>query len=112
MAGALTPTEVITAWKAGSDFIKVFPCGAVGGVSYIRALRAPLPNILLVPTGGVNLKTAPELIEAGAAAIGIGVELISSSALQTGNTSEIAENARRYVAVVREARARRDSGDS
>jgi 2-dehydro-3-deoxyphosphogluconate aldolase / (4S)-4-hydroxy-2-oxoglutarate aldolase len=112
MAGALTPTEVITAWKAGSDFIKVFPCGAVGGVSYIRALRAPLPNIPLVPTGGVNLKTAPELIEAGAAAIGIGVELISPSALQTGNTSEIAENARRYVAVVREARARRDSGDS
>jgi 2-dehydro-3-deoxyphosphogluconate aldolase/(4S)-4-hydroxy-2-oxoglutarate aldolase len=112
MSGALTPTEVITAWKAGSDFIKVFPCGSVGGASYIRALKAPLPNIPLVPTGGVNLKTAPELIEAGAAAIGIGGELISASALQSGNTSEISENARRYVAVVREARARRDSGAS
>jgi 2-dehydro-3-deoxyphosphogluconate aldolase/(4S)-4-hydroxy-2-oxoglutarate aldolase len=109
MSGALTPTEVITAWKAGSDFIKVFPCGCVGGASYIRALKAPLPNIPLVPTGGVNLKTAPELIEAGAAAIGIGGELISASASQSGNTSEISENARRYVAVVCEARARRDS---
>jgi 2-dehydro-3-deoxyphosphogluconate aldolase/(4S)-4-hydroxy-2-oxoglutarate aldolase len=109
MSGALTPTEVITAWKAGSDFIKVLPCGCVGGASYIRALKAPLPNIPLVPTGGVNLKTAPELIEAGAAAIGIGGELISASASQSGNTSEISENARRYVAVVCEARARRDS---
>jgi 2-dehydro-3-deoxyphosphogluconate aldolase/(4S)-4-hydroxy-2-oxoglutarate aldolase len=110
MTGALSPTEVITAWKAGSDFIKVFPCGSVGGAKYIKALKAPLPHIPMVPTGGVNLKTAPELIEAGAAAIGIGGELVSASALQSGNTSEISETARRYVAVVREARARRDSG--
>jgi 2-dehydro-3-deoxyphosphogluconate aldolase / (4S)-4-hydroxy-2-oxoglutarate aldolase len=110
MAGALSPTEVITAWKAGSDFIKVFPCGSMGGAKYIKALKAPLPQIPMVPTGGVNLKTAPELIEAGAAAIGIGGELVSASALQSGNTSEISETARRYVAVVREARARRDSG--
>jgi 2-dehydro-3-deoxyphosphogluconate aldolase/(4S)-4-hydroxy-2-oxoglutarate aldolase len=109
MSGALTPTEVITAWKAGSDFIKVFPCGCMGGAKYIKALKGPLPQIPMVPTGGVNLKTAPELIEAGAAAIGIGSELISTSALQSGDTGEISENARRYVAVVREARAQGDS---
>jgi 2-dehydro-3-deoxyphosphogluconate aldolase/(4S)-4-hydroxy-2-oxoglutarate aldolase len=109
MAGALTPTEVIVAWKAGSDFIKIFPCGSVGGAKYIKALKGPLPHVLMVPTGGVNLKTAPELIEAGAAALGIGGELISASALQAGDTSEISENARRYVAVVREARGQRGS---
>jgi 2-dehydro-3-deoxyphosphogluconate aldolase / (4S)-4-hydroxy-2-oxoglutarate aldolase len=109
MAGALTPTEVITAWKAGSDFIKIFPCGSVGGAKYIKALKGPLPQIPMVPTGGVNLKTAAELIEAGAAALGIGGELISASALQSGDTSGISENARRYVAVVREARAQSKS---
>src|SRR5712692_5100239 len=72
MAGALTPTVVITAWKAGSDFVKVFPCGLVGGAKYIKALRGPLPQIPLVPTGGVNLTTAAEFIEAGAAALGVG----------------------------------------
>jgi 2-dehydro-3-deoxyphosphogluconate aldolase / (4S)-4-hydroxy-2-oxoglutarate aldolase len=109
MAGALTPTEIIVAWKVGSDFIKIFPCGSVGGAKYIKALKGPLPHVLMVPTGGVNLKTAPELIEAGAAALGIGGELISASALQAGDTSEISENARRYVAVVREARGQRGS---
>ena len=68
MAGALTPTEVITAWKSGSDFVKIFPCGQVGGAKYIKALKGPFPQIPLVPTGGVNLNTAAEFIEAGAAA--------------------------------------------
>jgi len=104
MAGALTPTEVISAWKAGSDFVKVFPCGAVGGAKYIRALKAPLPQVPLVPTGGVNLETAADFIRAGAAALGIGGELVSSSALKSGDTSEITKLAQRYLAIVREAR--------
>ena len=76
MAGALTPTEVITAWEAGSDFVKVFPCGQVGGAKYIKALKGPLPQVPLVPTGGVNLSTAAEFIEAGAVALGVGGELV------------------------------------
>jgi 2-dehydro-3-deoxyphosphogluconate aldolase/(4S)-4-hydroxy-2-oxoglutarate aldolase len=108
MAGALTPTEVIAAWKAGSDFVKIFPCGSVGGAKYIKALKGPLPQIPMVPTGGVNLKTAPELIEAGAAALGIGGELVSASALQSGDANAIAETAREYIAVIHEARAHRE----
>jgi len=104
MAGALTPTEVITAWKSGSDFVKVFPCGNVGGAKYIKALKAPLPDIALVPTGGVNLETAADFIRAGAAALGIGGELVLASALSSGNTSEITDAARKYLAIVREAR--------
>lgn len=104
MAGALTPTEVITAWKAGSDFVKIFPCGTVGGANYIRALKTPLPHIPMIPTGGVNLKTAAEFIQAGAEALGIGGELVSASALKSGNIREISEVARQYVAIVREAR--------
>jgi 2-dehydro-3-deoxyphosphogluconate aldolase/(4S)-4-hydroxy-2-oxoglutarate aldolase len=109
MAGALTPTEVLNAWKAGSDFVKIFPCGAVGGAKYIRALKGPLPQIPVIPTGGVNLTTAAELIHAGAAALGVGSELVSVAALDSGNTVEITDNARKYVAAVREARhGRRD----
>jgi 2-dehydro-3-deoxyphosphogluconate aldolase/(4S)-4-hydroxy-2-oxoglutarate aldolase len=104
MAGALTPTEVITAWKAGSDFVKVFPCGNVGGAKYIKALKAPLPDVPLVPTGGVNLETAADFIRAGAAALGIGGELVLPSALSSGNSGEITEAARKYLAIVREAR--------
>lgn len=104
MAGALTPTEVITAWKAGSDLVKIFPCGTVGGAKYIKALKAPLPHVPMVPTGGVNLTTAAEFIEAGAAALGVGGELVSAEALQSGNTKEIAEAARKFVSIVRETR--------
>jgi 2-dehydro-3-deoxyphosphogluconate aldolase/(4S)-4-hydroxy-2-oxoglutarate aldolase len=104
MAGALTPTEVIAAWKAGSDFVKVFPCGTVGGAKYIKALKAPLPQIPMVPTGGVNLDTAADFIRAGSAALGIGGELVSASALKSGNTSEITEAAKKYVSIVRDAR--------
>jgi 2-dehydro-3-deoxyphosphogluconate aldolase/(4S)-4-hydroxy-2-oxoglutarate aldolase len=104
MAGALTPTEVITAWKAGSDFVKVFPCGNVGGAGYIRALRAALPQIPMVPTGGVNLETAADFLCAGASALGIGGELISAAALKTGNWDAITETARHFVAIVRQAR--------
>jgi 2-keto-3-deoxy-6-phosphogluconate aldolase len=75
MAGGLTPTEVITAWKAGADFIKVFPCRNVGGPAYIKSLKAALPQIPMIPTGGVNLATAGAFLDAGAAALGVGGEL-------------------------------------
>jgi 2-dehydro-3-deoxyphosphogluconate aldolase/(4S)-4-hydroxy-2-oxoglutarate aldolase len=103
MAGALTPTEVITAWKAGSDFVKIFPCGNVGGAKYIRALKGPLPQVPMIPTGGVNLETAADFIRAGAAALGIGGELVSPAALKSGNNLEITRGARRYLAAVGEA---------
>jgi 2-dehydro-3-deoxyphosphogluconate aldolase/(4S)-4-hydroxy-2-oxoglutarate aldolase len=104
MAGALTPTEVIEAWKAGSDFVKIFPCGAVGGAKYIKALKAPLPQIPMIPTGGVNLTTAADFILAGAAALGIGGELVSASALESGNSDLIVETARSFASIVRNAR--------
>jgi 2-dehydro-3-deoxyphosphogluconate aldolase/(4S)-4-hydroxy-2-oxoglutarate aldolase len=104
MAGALTPTEVISAWKAGSDFVKVFPCGAVGGAKYIKALQAPLPQIPMIPTGGVNMETAADFIRAGAAALGFGSELVSAAALNSGDTRDITAAAREYVEIVREAR--------
>src|SRR5215470_16458841 len=104
MAGALTPTEVITAWEAGSDFVKVFPCGQVGGAKYIKALKGPLQQVPLVPTGGVSLATAAEFIEAGAAALGIGGELVQADALKSGKTEVIVENARKFLAIVKQAR--------
>ena len=89
MAGALTPTEVITAWKAGSDFVKIFPCGNLGGPKYIKALKGPLPQVPMVPTGGVTLETAADFIRAGADALGIGGELVSPTVLKSGDVSEI-----------------------
>ena len=104
MAGALTPTEIIAAWRAGADFVKVFPASAVGGASYIKALRGPLPHVPLVPTGGVNLNTAADFLRAGSAALGVGSELISASALTSGDMSTITELAKKYLAIVREVR--------
>jgi 2-dehydro-3-deoxyphosphogluconate aldolase/(4S)-4-hydroxy-2-oxoglutarate aldolase len=98
MPGALTPTEVVQAWNAGADFVKVFPAGAVGGPSYLKALKAPLPQIELVPTGGVSLKTAADFIKAGAAALGVGADLVS------GQASMITERAKQFVEIVRQAR--------
>src|SRR5207245_7681709 len=100
MAGVLTPTEVITAWKAGSDFVKVFPCGLVGGAKYIKALKGPLPQVPLVPTGGVNLNTAAEFIEAGAAALGIGGELVRADAMKSGKQEVIVEHSCKYFVLV------------
>jgi 2-dehydro-3-deoxyphosphogluconate aldolase / (4S)-4-hydroxy-2-oxoglutarate aldolase len=111
MAGALTPTEIITAWEAGSDFVKVFPCGQVGGAKYIKSLKGPLPQIPLVPTGGVNLTTAAEFLEAGAAALGVGGELCQPDALTSGNTAVIVENARKFLAIVAQTRSKRASED-
>jgi 2-dehydro-3-deoxyphosphogluconate aldolase / (4S)-4-hydroxy-2-oxoglutarate aldolase len=106
MAGALTPTEVISAWEAGSDFVKVFPAGNVGGPKYIKALKGPLPDVPLIPTGGVNLQTAAEFLEAGAAALGIGGELVHPGHLKSGNTEAIVDAARTFVAIVKETRAK------
>jgi 2-dehydro-3-deoxyphosphogluconate aldolase/(4S)-4-hydroxy-2-oxoglutarate aldolase len=106
MAGALTPTEVITAWSAGADLVKIFPCGQVGGAKYIKALKGPLPQIPMVPTGGVNLTTAAEFLEAGAAALGVGGELIPAEALKSGQGQVIVENARKFVAIVKQYRQR------
>ena len=96
--GALTPTEIVTAWKAGADAVKVFPAGAVGGAAYLKSIKAPLPQVELIPTGGVSLKTAADFIAAGAMALGVGADLVS------GTPSEITEKARQYVAAVKAAR--------
>lgn len=101
MAGALTPTEAITAWKAGSDFVKIFPCGNVGGPAYIKALKAALPQIPMIPTGGVNLHTAAAFLEAGASALGVGGELVSAAAMKHDNFAAITEAARQFRAAVR-----------
>jgi 2-dehydro-3-deoxyphosphogluconate aldolase / (4S)-4-hydroxy-2-oxoglutarate aldolase len=104
MPGALTPTEIVAADRAGADMVKVFPCSAVGGASYIKAIKAPLPDIELCPTGGVSLDTAAAFIKAGASALGVGGDLVDVEALRSGNVAVIAERARRYVEIVAEAR--------
>ena len=109
MPGALSPTEVITAWKAGADFVKVFPCGSVGGAKYIKALKGPLPQVPLIPTGGVNLETAADFILAGSEALGVGGELVQAAALKAGKPEVIAEAARKFVEIVQQARASRES---
>jgi len=103
--GALTPTEVVRAWNAGADAVKVFPAGAVGGASYLKALKAPLPQIELIPTGGVSLKTAADFIKAGAMALGVGADLVDLKALSEGNEGLITERARQFLEIVQVARA-------
>jgi 2-dehydro-3-deoxyphosphogluconate aldolase/(4S)-4-hydroxy-2-oxoglutarate aldolase len=104
--GALTPTEVITAWKAGATAVKIFPAGAVGGASYIKSLKAPLPQVEMLPTGGVSLTTAGDFIRAGAMALGVGADLVDLAAVRRGDTAAITEKARQYVAAVAQARQR------
>lgn len=106
MAGALTPTEVMAAWEAGADFVKIFPCGQVGGAKYIKSLKGPFPQIPFVPTGGVSLSTAAEFIEAGAVALGIGGECVQAEALKANKPEIIIENARKFLAAVNQARER------
>jgi 2-dehydro-3-deoxyphosphogluconate aldolase/(4S)-4-hydroxy-2-oxoglutarate aldolase len=103
--GALTPSEVIAAWKAGGDFVKIFPCAQVGGPAYIRALKVPLPQVKLIATGGVNQQTAASFIVAGASVIGIGGELMPPEALRKKNEGWVNELTRRYLGLVKEARA-------
>lgn len=98
MAGALTPNEVVSAWRAGSDFVKIFPCGNVGGANYIKALKSALPQIPMVPTGGVNLATVTQFLDAGASAVGVGGELTSAPA--------VTETARAFVQAISDWRHR------
>ena len=103
--GALTPTEVLTAWEAGADMVKIFPVGNVGGPSYIKALKAPLPQIHMVPTGGVGLNNAAEFFEAGASAIAVGSSLVSSKALDRGDYDHIEKTAKQFLEVVEQTRS-------
>src|SRR5262245_7481074 len=105
MAGALTPTEVITAWKAGSDFVKIFPCGNLGGPKYIKALKGPLPQVPMIPTGGVNLETAGEFLKAGAAAVAVGSELVDAKSVKEKNYGVISARAKQYLEAIAKARA-------
>ena len=105
MPGALTPTEVLAAWEAGADMVKIFPANSVGGPKYIKSLKAPFPQIEMVPTGGVSLETTPDFLRAGAAAVAVGAELIDEKTIQSGKFEIFEERAHRFVEVVRKYRA-------
>jgi 2-dehydro-3-deoxyphosphogluconate aldolase/(4S)-4-hydroxy-2-oxoglutarate aldolase len=102
--GTMTPTEILAAWNAGADMVKVFPAAQLGGPEYLKALRGPLPQILLVPTGGVNLQNAGAFIKAGATALGVGGELVDKKAIKGKKFNVITENTRAYLKAIREAR--------
>ncbi len=104
IAGAMTPTEVITAWQAGSELVKVFPCAPIGGPAYIRALRGPFPQVPMIAAGGVNQETAADFIMAGAAALGVGGRLIPKAAIENRQPEQISELARRFLRIVQTAR--------
>jgi 2-dehydro-3-deoxyphosphogluconate aldolase/(4S)-4-hydroxy-2-oxoglutarate aldolase len=103
--GSLTPTEVVTAWQAGADAVKIFPCGAVGGAKYLASLKAPLPQIEMIPTGGVSLATAASFMAAGAFALGVGADLVDLTAIRSGEPEKVTQAARAYVAAVRDTRS-------
>jgi 2-dehydro-3-deoxyphosphogluconate aldolase / (4S)-4-hydroxy-2-oxoglutarate aldolase len=103
--GALTPTEIMAAWKAGADFVKVFPCAPMGGVNYIRTLKAPFPDVPLIASGGVGQQTAADFFRAGVVAIGVGRDLISPEAIRRREKNWIRELAQRFLQIVAEARA-------
>ena len=103
MPGAFTPTEIVTAWEAGADIVKVFPADCVGP-NYLKALRGPLPQVRLLPTGGVDLKTLPGFFKAGACAVGLGGQLVEKSAVESDNMSRIRDLAAQYVALVKQTR--------
>lgn len=103
--GALTPTEVIAAWKAGADYIKIYPAGALGGELYIRSLKLPLPQVKLIAAGGVNQQTATGFIFAGASAIGVGVELLPHDAVLKRQDHRIHELSRRFLGFVKDGRS-------
>ena len=103
--GALTPSEVYTAWHAGADYVKIFPCSAVGGAPYLKALLAPFPHLKLIPTGGVTLQTAESFLKAGARALGVGSDLVNLGAIDEGHPETITDAARAYLEVVGRAKA-------
>ncbi len=103
--GALTPTEILAAWEAGADAVKVFPCGSMGGPKYIKSLKGPFPQIEMVPTGGVSLETIGDFFQAGACAVGIGGELCDATLMKQGRFDAIEERARQFLAAAAKARA-------
>jgi len=107
LPGALTPTEIVTAWEAGADVVKIFPASALGGAKYLKSVKAPLPQVEMIPTGGVSLATAAEFLEAGAFALGVGADLVNPKAIADGHPETITENARQYLAIVRKFRESR-----
>jgi 2-dehydro-3-deoxyphosphogluconate aldolase/(4S)-4-hydroxy-2-oxoglutarate aldolase len=107
LPGALTPTEIVTAWQAGADVVKVFPCSALGGAKYLTALKGPLPHIDLIPTGGVSLATAAEFLAAGAFALGVGSDLVDAKAMAAGKPEVVTETARKYLQIVQEHRSKK-----
>lgn len=104
MPGALTPTEIVNAWDGGADFVKVFPADSMGGAKYLRSVKAPLPDIKLIPTGGVNQSTAADFIKAGAEAVGVGADLVDLAAIREGRASDITSAAKKYLEIVADAR--------
>jgi 2-dehydro-3-deoxyphosphogluconate aldolase/(4S)-4-hydroxy-2-oxoglutarate aldolase len=104
--GAATPTEILTAWDAGADIVKVFPAAQLGGPAYLQAVRGPLPQVLLIPTGGVNLQNAAAFIKAGAVALGAGGELVDKKAVKEKKFEIITENTRAFLKAIREARSK------
>lgn len=109
--GALTPSEVVTAWQAGGDAIKIFPCSAVGGAKYIKALRAPFPQIEMIPTGGVNLETVGDFLRAGACAVGVGAELIDNANIRAGRFEVFEERAKKFLEAIRRAKQEMAAGE-
>jgi len=107
LPGALTPTEIVTAWQAGADVVKVFPASALGGAKYLKSIKAPLPQVELIPTGGVSQATAYEFLQAGAFALGVGADLVDPKAIADGSPEIITENARKYLEIVRNFRSRK-----
>jgi 2-dehydro-3-deoxyphosphogluconate aldolase/(4S)-4-hydroxy-2-oxoglutarate aldolase len=105
LPGALTPTEVINAWEAGADVVKIFPASAMGGAKYLSSLKAPLPQVEMIPTGGVSLETAKSFLDAGAFALGVGADLVNTKAMAEGKPEIVTESARKYMAIVREFQA-------
>jgi 2-dehydro-3-deoxyphosphogluconate aldolase/(4S)-4-hydroxy-2-oxoglutarate aldolase len=104
LPGALTPTEIVTAWEAGADVVKIFPASSLGGAKYLKSVKAPLPQVEMIPTGGVSQATAAEFLEAGAFALGVGADLVNPKAIAEGKPETITESARKYLAIVRNFR--------
>jgi len=104
LPGALTPTEIVTAWEAGADVVKIFPASALGGAKYLKSVKAPLPQVEMIPTGGVSQATAAEFLEAGAFALGVGADLVNLKAISEGHPEVITDSARKYLAIVRRFR--------
>jgi 2-dehydro-3-deoxyphosphogluconate aldolase/(4S)-4-hydroxy-2-oxoglutarate aldolase len=104
--GALTPTEAITAWNEGADYVKIFPCSALGGASYLKSLLAPFPHLKIIPTGGVTLETAESFLRAGARALGVGGDLVNLAAIDAGHPEVITESARSYLKIVADVRGK------